>query len=284
MIEIQKMSFAYRKQKQLFDNLSVEAPPGNIYGLLGKNGAGKTTLLKIIAGLRFPLDGTVKVFDNIPQQRDPHFLQEVCFIPEQLYVPPVKISVYEKMNAAFYPKFSSEEFDTYLKEFKLNKDMKLSKLSFGQKKKVLLSFGLATNSRLLILDEPTNGLDIPSKSQFRQLIAGAINEERIFIISTHQVRDLGNLIDPIIILDEGKVIFNETVERINKQLYFRMEYFNAEPQDVLYAERITGGYMCVNENVIGEDSEIDLEVLFNAVTQNKEKMGEIFRKEVKNEA
>jgi ABC-2 type transport system ATP-binding protein len=150
-------------------------------------------------------------------------------------------------------------------------------MSYGQKKNFLLSFGLATDCKLLLMDEPTNGLDIPSKSQFRKIVANAVHEERSFIISTHQVRDMENLIDPIIILDEGKVIFCQDYEQISKKLCVCKQTEMSEEGDVLYSESTLGGYTVVKENKNDKESRINLEILFNAVIGNKQKMHEIFK-------
>ncbi len=284
MIHLNNVTFSYNNKQLLFNGLDLDIPAGNIYGLLGRNGAGKTTLMKIMSGLLFPREGEVGVMGYKPRQRHPDFLKDVYFIEEDLYVPSLSVGKYLELHAPFYPRFNYDEFLSYLKEFDLTQDLKLHKLSYGQKKKILLSFGLATNSRILILDEPTNGLDIPSKGQFRKVLASAITPERIFIISTHQVRDLGTLIDPIIIVEQGKIIFNEYLENINKRLHFQMEFLQTEPENVIYAERGIGGFMCVNENYLGEESDIDIEVLFNAVISETEKISSIFLKTVQHES
>ncbi len=279
MIKINDLSFGYKKRKQLFQSLDLEVAPGNIYGLLGKNGAGKTTLLKLISGLLFPKNGAINVMDFGPQDRLPDFLADIYLIPEEFDVPSISINAFHKLYAPFYPKFNSNFFDTYLSEFEIDKTWKMNKLSYGQKKKVLLSFGMATNVSLLLLDEPTNGLDIPSKTLFRKLLASSITDERIFIISTHQVRDVTNLIDPIIILEDGKILFHEFLESVTQKLYFQTYFQENEIGEVLYNERVPGGYLAVTENLNGYDSEVDLEILFNAVVNNKEKIQKLFKKE-----
>ncbi|MBD3392682.1 MAG: ATP-binding cassette domain-containing protein, partial [Chitinivibrionales bacterium] len=188
MVQINDLRFAYRGKKWLFDGLQLNLDGGNIYGLLGKNGAGKTTLLKIICGLLFADRGSSVVLGCNSRHRSPELLQELVFIPEEFHVPSLTAGAYRKYYGPLYPRFSSEDFASYLKEFGIRETERLSSLSYGNKKKFLIAFGLATNCRLLILDEPTNGLDIPSKSQFRKLVAGALADDRVFIISTHQVR------------------------------------------------------------------------------------------------
>lgn len=293
MVNLSNITFSYKgglfKNKPgqpIFDNLDLqmEAGQGQIYGLLGKNGAGKTTLLKLISGLVFPDNGTAEVMGYNPIERHPGMLADIYYVQEELYLPDIMISAYEKFYSPFYPKFSAEQFDFYLNEFGLDKSKKISNLSHGQKKKVMLSFGMACNSRLLILDEPTNGLDIPSKTQFRKMIANAISEDRLFIISTHQVKDVANLIDPIIVLENGKILFNESVESISQKLTFDLEASASEPKDVLFSERIPGGYKTVRENRDGVESELDLEALFNTIILNQEKLNHLFQKELHHES
>ncbi len=280
MITINKLNFHYKKKKPLFSDLQLNVKPGNICGLLGKNGAGKTTLLKLISGLAYPKSGTLSINGYNPEKRHPSFLADLYIVPEEFYIPSMKISTFEKIYGVFYPKFSSAQFGEYLNSFELNKDNRLNKLSYGQKKKVLLSFGMATNCNLMILDEPTNGLDIPSKSIFRKLLASSITDDKCFIISTHQVRDMINLIDPVIILENGKIIFQATIEEITSKLHFGMRFSEAEVADAFYAERTPGGFLAVTPNISGEETEVDMEVLFNAVISNKERIEKLFEKEV----
>lgn len=282
MIHIQDLSFEYKPGQNLFNNLDLNLDPGNIYGLLGKNGAGKTTLLKLIGGLLFPHSGECSVMDHVPELRLPQFLRELFFIPEEFYLPPVKLDEYIKLYTPFYPRFNRRQFNDYRDKFDLPDNGKLTSLSYGQKKKLLLAFGLATDCRLLILDEPTNGLDIPTKSQFRKLLAGAMNDERTFIISTHQVRDMENLIDPIIILDEGHIIFDQDLSSVTDHLAVQLMTDLPAENEYLYQEKVLGGYAVMQENTGRHDTKIDLELLFNAVINNREKMAEIFLREVEN--
>jgi len=275
MVEIKNLSFGYGKKK-LFTNLNVQLEPGNIYGLLGKNGVGKTTLLKLISGLRYPQDGECQVLNYIPQKRLPGLLEEIYFIPEEFFVPPMTIKNYAQIYAPFYPRFNHKAFAEYLEEFNLNLKEKLTELSYGQKKKFLLAFGISTGCSLFILDEPTNGLDIPSKSQFRKILASALTDDRVILVSTHQVRDMENLIDPIIILDDGQIIFNQYIHDVSKHLIIQMDQDLPVTDDVLYSAKVLGGYVVVKENRSSEESRIDLETLFNAVTTNRDRINDLF--------
>jgi ABC-2 type transport system ATP-binding protein len=275
MIEIKDLSFGYKKQK-LFDSLDLSLSPGNIYGLLGKNGAGKTTLLKLISGLRFAQAGECRVLGFDSAARPAALLEDICFISEELYVPAMKADLFERLYAPLYPRFSHEAFLENLREFEIDARKKLSEMSFGQKKKFLIAFGLASRCRILLLDEPTNGLDIPSKSQFRRLLARAGSEDQVILISTHQVRDMENLIDPIIILDEGKVIFQQPLQEASRRLSAQVERAEPTGEDVLYAEKTLGGYVVVRASVGSDEANIDLEVLFNAVVAGQDKVRAIF--------
>jgi len=276
MVELQHVHFRYKKKKPLFDNLSLTLQPGLIYGLLGKNGAGKSSLLKHISGLLYPDSGTCTVFGSDASARKPETLQDIYLIPEEFNLPAVKLSTYLKMNAVFYSRFSYSQFNAYLAEFELSEDAKLSTLSYGQKKKFLIAFGLATNARLLIMDEPTNGLDIPSKSQFRKIMVSALDEEKIIVISTHQVRDLENLIDNVVVLENGSIIFNRNIGEISEKLAFEHDLAGVPTEQVLYAEELRGSKAGIVKNIPGHDARVDLELLFNGIIKNAAAINEHF--------
>jgi len=281
MIEIANLSFGYSNKKLLYSDLSLDIKRGNIYGLLGKNGAGKSTLLKNISGTLFPKKGKVIVNGSIPQRRKPSFLNTVYFISEDVTLPPLTLRKYLDLFSVFYPNFNADELNTILKELAVSVPTKLSALSFGQQKKFSIAFALACNTQILLMDEPTNGLDIPSKAQFRQLIASVMTDDRIIIISTHQTRDLENLIDQVIIVDDGQLLLNESVDSITEKLIF--ETVSTQPNDnrILYAEKHLKGVSLVRENTSGEDTRINLENLFNGVTSKPQLAKEIFTSNTK---
>jgi ABC-2 type transport system ATP-binding protein len=277
MIELKNISFGYTKKYILFNELELELPPGHIYGLLGKNGAGKTTLLKIMSGLLFAKSGEVKTLGFNPAQRKVGMLQDIYFLGEEMYIPALTIKDFVRAYSPFYPKFDREQFDSFLQQFEVEaQEAKLQKLSHGQKKKVLICFGLATNTHILLMDEPTNGLDIPSKSIFRKLMASAVDESRLVIISTHQVRDLHSLIDAVVILDNGAILVNHSVEEITNRLVFKAVEQVPSDDSILYMEDNIRGSLIVAENKRHEDSKLDIELLFNATIANKEKVKKVF--------
>lgn len=277
MVQLSNICFRYKKKKPLFENLSLSLQPGYIYGLLGKNGAGKSSLLKHIAGLVFPDSGSCTVMGYEASARKPEMLQDIYMIPEEFELPAVSLDTFVKMNAVFYAGFSQTQLSAYLAEFELGEHEKLSTLSYGQKKKFLIAFGLATNAKVLILDEPTNGLDIPSKSQFRKIMAAALDEERIIIISTHQVRDLENLIDNIVVLEQGTVIFNRSLSSISEHLAFEHNLNGVPTEEVLYAEEMQGRKAGIVRNMAGIESRVDLELLFNGIVKSPTAINEAFK-------
>ncbi|MGA2378174.1 MAG: ABC transporter ATP-binding protein [Spirochaetia bacterium] len=280
MVEIRNMSFGYGK-KRLFSGLDLTLQPGNIYGLLGKNGAGKTTLLKIISGLRQAQEGTCRVLGYDPARRPAALLEEIYFLAEELYVPALSPDMFVALNAPLYPRFDHAAFRSLLGEFELTTDKRLSELSYGQKKKFLIAFGLASRCRLLLMDEPTNGLDIPSKSQFRRLLARAGGTDQVILVSTHQVRDMENLIDPIIILDEGRIIFQQPLREVGTRLRASIESAEPTDADALYAEKTLGGWAVLRENMGQGETSMDLETLFNAVTAVGGRVRAIFEEALK---
>ncbi len=263
MIQVKHLDFSYEKYP-LFKDLSLSIKKGNIYGLLGLNGAGKTTLLKLLTGQIFPLGGNITLFDENPSKRSASLLSKIFYVSEELYIPSMKCNEYISLYAPFYPLFDKAKMASNMKEFQLQENASLDKLSFGQKRKFLLSFALASNTPLVILDEPTNGLDIPSKSQFRKIVASAMSDNRTIIISTHQVRDMEQLIDPIIIIHNNSVVLNSSLEDINTR--FTIINTLEPPEDAVYSEKNALGYISLTSKK-EEDSDvaIDIEFLFNAI-------------------
>jgi ABC-2 type transport system ATP-binding protein len=275
MIEINDLTFGYKRNNLLFNHLNIQISMGNVVGLLGKNGAGKTTLLKHITGLLYPQQGECLLFGKQAKDRLPEVLSDVFLIPEEFQLPAIRMSAFTSLHAPFYPKFDYTLLGKYLTEFQIDLNSKLTNLSYGQKKKFLIAFGLATRTRVLVLDEPTNGLDIPSKSQFRKIIASSMDDERCILISTHQVRDLATLIDKIVILENGRIIFNQSTYDISSKIAFAQTK-DLTGLDVLYAEDIFGGKAVIYRKG-SEESEIDLELLFNGVVASADKINNEFK-------
>ena len=279
MIEIKNLSFSYGKKKQsVFNDFSLTLDKGSVYGLLGKNGTGKSTLLYLMTGLLRPQAGQVLYKGVDVSMRYPLTLQDMFLVPEEFALPSVSLKRYLKLNTPFYPNFSNELLNACLHDFDMNEDIHLGELSMGQKKTVFMCFALATNTSLLVMDEPSNGLDIPSKSQFRKVIASGMTDEKAVIISTHQVRDIDSLLDHVVIIDGTRVLLNESVKTICEKLYFVEQGMNESTDTALYVQPSVQGNSVIFPNTYNEETNLNLEVLFNAMLTEREKMQFLFNK------
>lgn len=271
MIQVKNITFSYPgTRKNVFSDFSLSLNENNIYGLLGKNGTGKSTLLYLISGLLRAKKGTVSVDGVDSKDRNPNILKDIFLVPEEFELPNVTLDAYVKMMAPFYPNFSQDTLEGCLKDFELPHFHRLNELSMGQKKKVFMSFALASGTRLLLMDEPTNGLDIPSKTQFRKVIANNMTDDRILVISTHQVHDIESLLDHILILSESRMLLNASTADICEKYTF--EYRNPQEMDdtVIYAEpSLQGNAVIAKRNEADSETQINLELLFNAVVEGK---------------
>ena len=273
MIEVSNLSFSYGL-KPVLKNISLRLEGGNIYGLLGENGVGKTTLLTLLCGLKKPQKGSIVTDGRNPFDRDPALLGEQFYLADEPAPVHAKACVFGSSTGSLWPKYDQAKFLEILSEFEVDPDQMMDTMSSGQLKKTWISFALACNARHYFLDEPTNGLDIPSKSQFRKAIMKHTGEDSMVVISTHQVRDLEEIIDPIIILDKEDVLLNASLEQISGKLFF--DYGTQIHSDALYLEHMPSGAIQVYPNTSGEESKVNLEALFNAAHSHKTTVKALF--------
>ena len=278
MIDVKDVSFGYGRKSKVLDGFSMQLEKGAVYGLLGKNGTGKSTLLYLMAGLLRPQAGKVCYKGTDVTLRSPKTLQDMFLVSEEFALPPVSLKQYVKLNAPFYPNFSHQMLGECLNDFDMNEDIHLGELSMGQKKKAFMCFALATNTSLLMMDEPSNGLDIPSKSQFRKVIASGMNDDKAVIISTHQVRDIDSLLDHVLIMDGSRLLLHESVASICEKLYFVEQGMNEPTDGALYVQPSVQGNSVILPNTYGEDSKMNLELLFNATLAERVKIQSMFNR------
>ncbi|MBR2250687.1 MAG: ABC transporter ATP-binding protein [Prevotella sp.] len=275
MIKIQNLSFAYNRLP-VFSDIDLEFSKGCIYGLLGENGVGKTTLLKLISGLLRPQQGTCQVNGFSSQDRLPEMLSDMFFLPDAVVLPVGRTPMqYVQGLRPFYPRFSQQRLDEMMRLLEVDATRRFSEMSYGQQKKCLIACAMSMGTRYLLLDEPTNGLDIPSKSQFRSLLSHQISDDSTILISTHQVKDVENLIDPIVILSRQGVLMNASIEAISHKLLF--EYGVERHPEALFSEILPGGWLNVLVNTTGEETPVNIEALFNTVHQNPVTINELFK-------
>jgi len=266
VVTFEAVTFGYGKGS-LFEDLSLAIQPGSTVGLLGLNGAGKTSLLKLAAGALFPTAGSVSVFGRESRKRDAALLADVCFVPEDPWAPPISAETWLGRYGVFRPAMDRGLFFSLLEEFSVDREKNIAKLSYGQRKKFAVAAALSCGARAVLLDEPTNGLDIPSKAQFRRALALASAEDRVLVVSTHQARDLENLLDPIVVIHGGKVLCSftsaELAERFSVQ---RLTSLEGRP--VVYAEKDALGWTAL---VAEGGAGADLEFVFTAAIAEPEK-------------
>lgn len=273
MIDVQNISFNYKGQKALvFDGFSLRLEENRIYGLLGKNGTGKSTLLYLLSGLLRPTSGSLCCDSVAAHSRQPEMLRNIFLVTEEFEMPAIRLSEYVRLYRPFYPNFSDQILQGCLADFELPADVHMAELSMGQRKKAYIAFAMATNTKYLLMDEPTNGLDIPSKTQFRKVIAQHMTEQRTVVISTHQVHDVEQMLDHIVMLDRQSVLMNASIQDIQEQYTF--EYRTPQQMDgsELYAEPTLQGNAVICRRQDGDaETQVNLELLFNYKTQVSEK-------------
>ncbi len=282
MLQVENISFSYRRgKKEVLSDFSLSLEKGRVYGLLGKNGAGKSTLLYLMSGLLTSKHGRVMYNDIDVRRRLPATLQDMFLVPEEFELPPISLVSYIELNSPFYPRFSKEDMVKYLHYFEMDLDADLKALSMGQKKKIFMSFALATNTSLLLMDEPTNGLDIPGKSQFRKFIASGMSDDKTIVISTHQVRDIDKVLDHVLIMDNSHVLLDQSITGICDKLLFVESDDRELAKTALYTLPSVQGNLLLLPNTENEESEINLELLFGATLATPDKIAELFHSKTK---
>jgi len=251
--------------------------------LLGKNGTGKSTLLYLIMGLLHPRKGHVRFLGHDTALRTPLALRDMFIVPEEYDLPDILLTDYLKVVRPFYPNFSEELLTRCLQGFDMTPDVHLGRLSMGQKKKVYMCIALASGTRLLLMDEPTNGLDIPSKSQFRRVVSSTMTDDKIIIISTHQVRDVELLLDHVTVIDANRVLLNERMASISDRLLFGTTTGAPKPEELagtLYTEPSVSGYNTIRPRIEADTAEtpVNLELLFNGLIANPQAFQHVFDK------
>ena len=268
MITIQNLHFNYGNSAyKVFEDFTLNIPNGKIIGLLGRNGTGKSTLLYLISGLLRPNQGIMLVDGYVSQDRHPEMLQDIMIVPEEIDLPAVSFKDFIRTNRVYYPNFSEEVLHQVLRDFDIPAEFNLTALSMGQKKKVFMAFALATCTKYLLMDEPTNGLDIPSKMQFRRTLASQMNENRTIIVSTHQVHDVEQLIDHVVLIEGTHLLVDNSTTELSKLLRFEQLPYGAPLDDALYVEPSLSGSAVITPTKGREETPINLELLFNAIVQ-----------------
>lgn len=272
---LNNLSFSYhRKRPPVLSNISLALIQGGIVGLLGPNGAGKSTLLNLIAGLLTPGKGDVTFNGINTRLRLPYTLSQIYLVGEEPTLPKMSLKEFVAKYSVFYPNFRRDIMDNCLNEFDMISPDNLHALSMGQRKKIVLSFAMACRPDVLLMDEPTNGLDIPGKAAFRRIIAQYATDEQLFLISTHQVRDVDTILDRVMIMNQNSFVLNETVERLQQKLRFERG-LRTSPDNAIYAIPSLNGVDAVMPNELDSESDLNLELLFEATLKHSSEISRI---------
>lgn len=277
-LRFENLSFRYGRKKPLvLEDVNLHFTDGGVVGLLGPNGAGKSTLLHIVSGLLRPTNGSVKNEGIDTSLRNPRVLSQIYLVAEEASLPHMSLAKYVELYSAFYPNFDIEVMNMALKEFEMFEPKRLDALSMGQKKKILLSFAFACNTPIVLLDEPTNGLDIPGKAAFRRLVARLATNERLFIISTHQVRDVNDILERVLVMSERKFLLNESLYTLSRVFSFPCGV-RVPDAEAIYTLPSPAGVDMMIENSGDDDTDVNLEILFEATLKNPERIIEALRR------
>ena len=218
-----------------------------------------------------------------PADRSPRLLEEIFIVGEESRLPGVTLEDFLRVNAPFYPRFDRGAMEEYLRMFQLDASVDLRHLSMGQAKKVLLAFAFACNTKLLLLDEPTNGLDISSKRIFRQVLASAMTDEKTIIISTHQVHDVEDVLDHVVITDLNTVLLNSSLAAVQERLRFGLTTDKIAARQALMSVDVPGGYGIVRlargDEESDPETEVNLELLFELAQAHPATLLAIFKKQ-----
>lgn len=216
-IQARNLRRHYGKTRAL-DGIDLDIPAGRIVGLIGPNGAGKTTALKAILGLG-SYQGELEVLGMNPRSQRDALMRDVCFIADVAVLPRwARVKHIIELTERLHPRFSREQCMHYLKNTKVRQDAKVRALSKGMVVQLHLALVMAIDAKLLVLDEPTLGLDILFRKQFySNLLNEYFDEERTIIITTHQVEEVEHILTDLIFIKDGKLILNSSMDDVHER-------------------------------------------------------------------
>ncbi|MGQ4584206.1 ATP-binding cassette domain-containing protein [Lysobacter sp. F60174L2] len=206
------------KNKVALDDTAFDIPKGRIVGLIGPNGAGKTTALKAMLGL-IPFEGRMSVLGRDPRTERDELMRDVCFIADVAVLPRwIRVSEAIEFVAGVHPRFDRARCERFLKGTQLEPKMRVRELSKGMIVQLHLALVMAIDARLLVLDEPTLGLDILYRKQFYQrLLEDYFDEEKTILITTHQVEEVEHILTDVMFIRDGKVVLDSEMDAVGER-------------------------------------------------------------------
>ena len=217
LVQARNLSIRYGR-KTAVDDVSFAIPKGRVVGLLGHNGAGKTTLMRAMVGLAKP-EGTLQVLGLNPQTQRVPLLQDACYIPDVAILPRwARVGELIRLMAGLHPRFSGERARSLLKRTSVGLQDKVKNLSKGMVVQAHLALVAAIDAKLMILDEPTLGLDVLSRKAFYEMLIDEwCDGERSVLISTHQVEEIETLLSDVLMLNQGKLVLSMSLEDMDRR-------------------------------------------------------------------
>ena len=202
------------------DSIDFDIPAGRIVGLIGPNGSGKTTTLKAALGL-VPFEGELKVLGKDPRTQRDELMQDVCFIADVAVLPRwLKVKDAVDFVAGVHPRFNRAKAEGYLAHTKLRPDQKVKEMSKGMIVQLHLALVMAIDAKLLVLDEPTLGLDILYRKQFYQnLLEDYFDENKTIVVTTHQVEEIEHILTDLMFIREGKIVLSASMDDVGERFH-----------------------------------------------------------------
>jgi ABC-2 type transport system ATP-binding protein len=236
------------------DHIDLDIPPGRIVGLIGPNGAGKTTALKAILGL-VTFDGELSVLGKNPARDRAALMEDVCFIADVAVLPRwIRVWQLIDLTEQIHPRFSRDKCLEYLTDTKVTLDHKVKQLSKGMVAQLHLALVMAIDVTLLVLDEPTLGLDIIYRKQFyTNLLNDYFDEERTILITTHQVEEIEHILTDLIFIQDGKIVLEATMDEVQERyaelMVSKDQVDQARKLNPLYERKLFGKHIFLYDNV-----------------------------------
>lgn len=268
-IDIQRLCFNYPKQELLTD-FTLRLAPGQIHCIIGKKNEGKTSLMKLISGQLFPSSGKLEVTHLLPGKRSVEVLQNIFYLPEEIVLPPVSMETFESIYAPFYPKYNADNFYKYLNDFTIDNHIdSLDTLPEGEKRKFLIAFAIATHTHVLLLDEPTKGMDSAGIQTTGRLLKREINRKKCILIGTERAVDMDEIGENFFLLKNHRITFNQQLIALQEKLFFGTSANKPDTEGLLYYEETRKNFSFMRKR---EDTDsvtgINCELLFNALADD----------------
>ena len=245
LLQVQDLNKSYKKSNFHLKDISLTLQPGEIIGLIGKNGSGKSTLINTLVGNRFKDSGDISFFDQVVSDKDYAYKEHIGVVFDDLRVPDkLEIKDMDKVFADIFKTWNSDRFFEVIQRFELPTNVQIKTFSRGMRMKAALAMALAHDTKLLILDEATAGMDVSGREEVIEMLEDYISEGNGILISSHISEDIEHLATKLIFMRDGEIVLQESKEELLNQ-YGIVEVDEHDdldiPQDIIIASRVRQG-------------------------------------------